>query len=252
VVNARDALLPESTQVQRVIDDLARAAQTASGIDALEAGILLGSSVVSAALLDARADRFAARHESSRWMKAGIRVGNALPWASLAGAGLLALDPSDTTRARTATSAVEAGGTGLVLAMGLKLAVGRERPGDTPGIGSRQFSPFARSGSNDSFPSNHTTTAWAVVTPFALEYNAPWLYGVAALSNGARVGSRAHWLSDTVAGSALGYGLGRIFWQSGREAGGRETGGRESASRSPSLMPQVSVGPNTVAMVWPW
>jgi hypothetical protein len=56
-----------------------------------------------------------------------------------------------------------------------------------------------------------------VLTPFALEYEAPWLYGVAALTNLARIGSREHWVSDTVASSLIGYGLGRIFWQSGRD-----------------------------------
>ena len=240
--NAAQALLPEPTQIARIVDDLVVAGRTARNIDWTEASVLLGSSVLSAALLDARADRFAAQHGGSTWAKAGIRLGNALPWAGLAGAGLLALDPSDTTRARTATRAVEAGGTGLALSIALKLAVGRERPGDTPGIGGRAFSPFARTGSNDSFPSNHTITAWAVAAPFALEYNAPWLYGVAAISNAARVGSRAHWLSDTVAGSALGYGVGRIFWQSDREPRTGATG----------LVPQISVSPNSVAAAWPW
>ena len=58
--------------------------------------------------------------------------------------------------------------------------------------------------------------SWAVVTPFAEEYNAPWLYGVAVISNLARVGSRRHWVSDTVAGSLLGYAIGRVFWESSR------------------------------------
>ena len=57
---------------------------------------------------------------------------------------------------------------------------------------------------------------WAVATPFAEEYNAPWLYGVAAATNFARIGSRQHWVSDTVAGSLLGYGIGKIFWESSR------------------------------------
>jgi len=35
----------------------------------------------------------------------------------------------------------------------------------------------------------------------------------------ARIGSRQHWLSDTVAGSLLGYGIGRIFWESSRAPG---------------------------------
>ena len=52
-----------------------------------------------------------------------------------------------------------------------------------------------------------------------LEYDAPWLYGVAGLTNLARIGSRQHWVSDTVAGSLLGYGIGRIFWESSRAPG---------------------------------
>jgi membrane-associated phospholipid phosphatase len=68
----------------------------------------------------------------------------------------------------------------------------------------------------DSMPSGHTIIAWAVATPFAEEYDAPWLYGLAAVTNLARVGSRNHWLSDTVAGSALGYAIGRVFWESSR------------------------------------
>jgi membrane-associated phospholipid phosphatase len=50
----------------------------------------------------------------------------------------------------------------------------------------------------------------------------PWLYGVAALANLGRIGSRQHWVSDTVASSLIGYGMGRLFWQSSREQGKRE------------------------------
>jgi membrane-associated phospholipid phosphatase len=77
---------------------------------------------------------------------------------------------------------------------------------------------------------------WAVATPFALEYNAPWLYGIAGLTNLARVGSREHWVSDTVASSLIGYGLGRIFWQSSRHPEKGE--------------PRVMLQPGGVGLAW--
>ena len=67
------------------------------------------------------------------------------------------------------------------------------------------------------------------------EYRAPWLYGVAALTNLARVGKQEHWFSDTVAGSVLGYGLGRLFWES---------------ARGNTAVPQVFVEPNKVNFSW--
>ena len=36
----------------------------------------------------------------------------------------------------------------------------------------------------------------AAVTPYAIQYDAPWLYGLAAATNLARIGSREHWASD--------------------------------------------------------
>ena len=38
----------------------------------------------------------------------------------------------------------------------------------------------------------------------------PWLYGVAAASAFGRVQKRDHWISDTVAGALLGYGIGSL------------------------------------------
>jgi hypothetical protein len=59
---------------------------------------------------------------------------------------------------------------------------------------------------------------------------------VAALTNAASVGSRDHWLSDTVAGSVLGYALGQLAWQARREA-------RRNA-------PKLAVGLQSVALEW--
>ena len=79
---------------------------------------------------------------------------------------------------------------------------------------------------------------WAAVTPYAKEYDMPWLYGVAALTNLARTGSREHWFSDTVAGSVLGYALGHLAWEARR--GGKKDKGT----------PSLAVGPGNVALVW--
>ena len=55
--------------------------------------------------------------------------------------------------------------------------------------------------------------AWAVLTPYAKYYDAPWLYGLAALTNVGRVAEREHWVSYTVAGAAIGYFAGDFFYR---------------------------------------
>ena len=100
--------------------------------------------------------------------------------------------------------------------------------------GPADFEPFKRPGS--SFPSNHVTVTWAAVTPFAKEYDAPWLYGAAALVNAGRIASREHWLSDTVASSLLGFAIGDFFWQERR--------------KSDDKGPRVLVGPAGVSLMW--
>ena len=64
-----------------------------------------------------------------------------------------------------------------------------------------------------------------------------WLYGVAALTNLGRITSRAHWVSDTVGGSLLGYAIGRLFWE---------------ASRKPQSqgVPRVLLNPSGVSLAW--
>jgi membrane-associated phospholipid phosphatase len=183
-------------------------------MDWLRMGAIGTGLVLASSALDKRADRFAEDHAENRYVKAGNRLGNALPWLALAGAGAAALDGSDPRRSRTGYAALEAGGTALLAATGLKYAFGRARPENE--AGNRAFKPFSITGGYDSLPSGHTILSWAVATPFAEEYDAPWLYGLAAITNLARVGSREHWVSDTVAGSVLGYAIGRVFWESAR------------------------------------
>lgn len=85
----------------------------------------------------------------------------------------------------------------------LKLAVGRSRPAQDEGT--HRFRPF---GSNASFPSGHTTQAFAVASVIASHYESPWVktaaYGVASLVGYARVYHNAHFASDVLAGAAIG------------------------------------------------
>jgi len=233
------AVLPETFSFGRVWDDVSGAARAAADTNWLEAGAYGAGLVLASSLLDRRASTFAQDHATNSWLKGGIRVGNAIPWLGLAGAGLAALDGSDPRRSRTGYAAVEAGGAALLAVTGLKYAVGRARPEQNTGSG--DFKPFSSSlnptsSVYDAFPSGHTMVAWAVATPFALEYNAPWLYGVAGLTNLARIGTNKHWVSDTVASSLLGYGIGRLFWESSRAPGRNR--------------PNVLISPSGVKLSW--
>jgi membrane-associated phospholipid phosphatase len=92
----------------------------------------------------------------------------------------------------------------------LKEVTQRARPAD--GV---ERSEFFDGGS--SFPSGHSTQVWAVATVVANEYKhrrAVQLaaYGVATAVSVARFTGQKHYISDVVAGSALGYGIGRYVY----------------------------------------
>ncbi|HKV36705.1 MAG TPA: phosphatase PAP2 family protein [Pyrinomonadaceae bacterium] len=69
----------------------------------------------------------------------------------------------------------------------------------------------------NSFPSGHSTQAWAVATVIAREYKhrravQVAAYGVATAVSVARFTGQKHYLSDVVAGSALGFAIGRYVY----------------------------------------
>lgn len=79
----------------------------------------------------------------------------------------------------------------------------------------RERSEFFDGG--NSFPSGHSTQAWAVATVIAHEYkDRPAVvfaaYGVASAVSIARFTGHKHYLSDVLAGSALGWGIGRYVY----------------------------------------
>ena len=94
----------------------------------------------------------------------------------------------------------------------LKTAFGRERPG--PGTPRDSW----RNGGGRSFPSGHTAFAAAIGTVLAEsgDDRHRWIrrtfgYGLAVGTAYARVKHDSHWLSDTVAGAALGIATGRFI-----------------------------------------
>lgn len=171
-------------------------------------GLGLGA-IAASTVLDNRGLSYANSHGEKRVVRYARNVGNLLPFAVGAAAAAVAVDGRDRRLADTGFAAIQAGGIGYLASEAVKYAIHRSRPSE--GKGARDFNAASRSDS--SMPSNTTALMWAVATPFAKEYDAPWLYGVAALTNLARVSGNKHWVSDTVAASVLGYGLGSMFWE---------------------------------------
>ena len=124
------------------------------------------------------------------------------------------------------TKAVEAGKIGLesFLLTGIAIQLiknlcGRERPSDETRPGGFWYGPFAyidkaKRGKHgiaafDSFPSGHTTTAFAAATTLSDFYTAPWVsytsYSLATIVAVSRVIERTHWASDCFVGALIGH-----------------------------------------------
>lgn len=193
----------------------------------------VGGTVLSS-VLDKRVDNFVVRHKQNAAIQKMDTLGKWSPLIALGASGLMALDETDARLNTTAFSALKAGAVAAVLAEGSKYAFGRARP--VAGQGSHEFNTFSVDNGNTSLPSGHTAVTWAVLTPYAKEYEMPWLYGVAALTNMGRIAGREHWLSDTVGGAFLGYAVGSLMWDSQRKTD------RKGA--------EWMISPNGVAVSW--
>lgn len=93
----------------------------------------------------------------------------------------------------------------------LKYAVGRLRP--EMNAGASRYDLFS---GNTSFPSGHTASAFAIVTPWVMYYPNPVTYGLFALSAGtavARIARDRHWPTDVLTGAAIGFFTARYLSQ---------------------------------------
>jgi membrane-associated phospholipid phosphatase len=130
--------------------------------------------------------------------------------ALIAGTGFYAAFIRDSDGYRETWALLEAGVLSGTTAVVLGLAAGRERPDATT-------SPNQWRQGGDSFPSLHVSTAFAIGTVFAESGNDEyrWIrriigYGVAGATGYVRINENVHWLSDTVAGAALGIATARF------------------------------------------
>jgi len=93
----------------------------------------------------------------------------------------------------------------------VKIAAGRARP--YAHLGKGAFRPFKARTAYTSFPSGHTTSAFAVASVFAARWESAWagaaVYLVAAGTAFERVYDDKHWFSDVFIGAALGTAVGR-------------------------------------------
>lgn len=116
--------------------------------------------------------------------------------------------------------------TGAAVESVLKFLTGRQRPYFTDSTKVQAephfYGPFYKtprdiSGrrTNSSFPSGHTTVAFAAATVYAMEYkHRPWIpifaYSAATLIGVSRITENRHWATDVLAGAALGFLSGRL------------------------------------------
>jgi membrane-associated phospholipid phosphatase len=144
---------------------------------------------------------------------------------AVAGLGAYGLISSNNKLANTTLLASQAYITGGTVMTLVKLLTGRTRPSYYPaGVEAepRFLGPFHRklndangTNENSSFPSGHSTVAFAVATVFASEYkDKPWVsivsYTTASLIGASRITENKHWTTDVIAGAALGYVTGKL------------------------------------------
>lgn len=196
----------------------ARLEQSSSGLPApaewVKATAVIGGVVLSSALSDKPVDRFVKKHQQSASFRNWDKLGKAMPYAAV-GAAAAAFALGDERMQNTGLISMQSIAAATGIAVAGKYAFGRARPDEDRGPWSSVGGGNSRS--NSSFPSAHAAIGFAAVTPFAKEYDAPWLYSVAAVGSAGRVFGRKHWVSDTVAGGIVGYAMGSWLWHAQRD-----------------------------------
>jgi membrane-associated phospholipid phosphatase len=182
------------------------------GEDWMKFGVGSAAVILTGVLLDTPVQEASQRSRTSGrddFATTVQRFGSEYSWAVLGGYAVFGLAAKDREAMNVAVDGVLAS----LLASGiatpvLKFAVGRARP--NADLGDHYFTPF--SNKDASFPSGHTTQAFAVAAVIAAHDSHLWVkvlaYGIAGTVGLARIEQNAHWTSDVLAGAILGTAIG--------------------------------------------
>lgn len=101
----------------------------------------------------------------------------------------------------------------------LRISVGRARP--YTGKGHLTFDPFDPDNDYASFISGHSWSAFGISNIVARQAGQTWvsvsLYSLATITALSRVYADAHWLTDVVLGSIIGYAVSTALWNRAQE-----------------------------------
>jgi PAP2 superfamily len=144
---------------------------------------------------------------STNVMRLGGGLGQDITIAMIAGGWLAKDDHLRDTGIEALESSVWASG---LVTPALKRIAGRARP--IHELGARSWHPF--DSTYESFPSGHSTNAWAIATVIATRYDdnrvVPVIaYAAASSVSFARVDINVHWASDVIAGALIGRAVGK-------------------------------------------
>ncbi len=126
----------------------------------------------------------------------------------IGGIALTGLITRNRALTRAAIRATESVVLADLLTEGSKYVVGRTRPGVDPDLDGYDFHAF--NGSSPSFPSGHSANAFALASSLSDAIGRKWatvgLFAIATGTAWARLSEQQHWLSDVIAGAAVGVG----------------------------------------------
>jgi membrane-associated phospholipid phosphatase len=181
--------------------------------------------------------------ESNRQLKASRAISHAGSIYGLTAVAstfyLIGRKKGDDRMRETGLLSAEALVNSMIAGAALKEITQRARP-----LAGHERSEFFDGGS--SFPSGHSTQVWAVAAVIASEYkHRPAVqiaaYGIASAVSVARFTGHKHYISDVLAGSALGYGIGKfVFNAHHRKSLNEDDDGAISKSAWPLITPQYN------------
>jgi len=180
-------------------------------------------------------------------------IGSVYGLGTVAGAFYLIGRTRNNDRAReTGLLSAQALVNSLIVESALKGVTQRGRP-----FTGRERSEFFEGG--NSFPSGHSTQAWAVAAVVASEYKDRravqiLAYGAATAVSVARFTGQKHYLSDVVVGSALGYTIGKYVYSTHHRQSldSTDDDGPVSQSWRPMITPQFNRQAHAYGLALTW